>query len=205
MNKDASKLLLTAGLFGLMATALGYMVFDKIKQSDAKNSAIMALSTEIATLKKKADRAEAETKRLQELKAAVKEYVKILPAREVATDAQVIKMCEDYKNRSGISIDTFLRQRVQAASPSKNRRGGAAPADKAKGKKKGSDFEKVILGFKISGNFEQFVKFLNFIERHESFLQVTSFALTPMSNLETSAKLAVDLQISTFRYNAPVK
>ena len=56
---------------------------------------------------------------------------------------------------------------------------------------------------KITGDFQQFVKFLNFIERHESFLQVTSFALSPLGDLEKADTLAADIQISTFRYNAP--
>lgn len=196
MSKEIKSVLMTAGVFLLVASVLGWFVYDNSVRVEELTATNQGLETEIKKFKDRAAERESMEKKLVQLQNAVKEYVKILPNPEIATEEQIIKTFSDYSRRANIRIDEILRQ---SKRPQRARRGAKRP--------KKTDFEEKKVQFRIKGQFDEFVRFLNFIERDESFLQVRSFSLTAAppeqkEKLTRRRELNVLLTVSTFRYNA---
>ena len=86
--------------------------------------------------------------------------------------------------------------------------GGLAAICAAKKKGKGGGFREIDVSLRANGTFEQFLRFLNSLERHESFVRVNSFTCTPPGRAEVDDEgqetwpLRIALNISTFRYDS---
>ena len=92
-------------------------------------------------------------------------------------------MFSDYQNRAKLDVLEILAQ----------------PPRRSKG------FLERSVRFRVAGSFRQFVLFLNLLERHENFLQVRSFRLSPAGDMvgadgKPDIKLTASLAVATFQY-----
>lgn len=192
MGKETKGVILIALVFFLVAAFMGYLVYEKrvdLEETVLNNNRLRA---DIAKLKERAEQRDKLVRKLEELQKAVKEYVKILPSAEIATPEKLQKVFYDYAQRTGVDINELeVGQQKTRAAP---RRGRGR-------KRKPDPFDKIEVRFQIQAGFQQFVKFLNLIEKHENFLQVTFFNLEEIKNDDGPARLQVNLTVSTFRYN----
>lgn len=193
MGKETKGVVLIALVFFLVAAFTGYLVYEKRNELEETSLNNNRLRQDITKLKERAEQRDKLVRKLEELQKAVKEYVKILPSAEIATPEKLQKVFYDYAQRTGVDINELeVGQQKTRAAP---RRGRNAK------RKKPDPFDKIEVRFQIQAEFEQFVKFLNLIEKHENFLQVTFFNLQELKAEEGPARLQVNLTVSTFRYN----
>jgi len=182
MPKELKTLIMVGVAFFLVAAGLGYFVYDTQLKVDLMTAANTSLETEITTLKAKAGRRETVQAELNALLVNLKEYVKILPSPEIATEEEIIRVFSDYQKRAKLEVLEILAQ----------------PPRRTKG------FLERSVRFRITGTFKQFVTFLNLIERHENFLQVRSFRISPGGEIvgpdgKADIKLNVNLAVATFQ------
>lgn len=193
MSKDLRNTLIAAAVFLILALVSGYYVYDKYNELEVVSGENQTLEKQIKDLKEVASDKVLETlqKQLKELEINLKEYVKILPSGDVATDENLIRTVSGYVAQAGVGLDNYTTGR-----------GGSKP-----------DFEEITVTLRMKGTFENFVTFCNLLERHESFLRVNSFSLTPTgpASLATATPgsnvmvrdvipLGISVEVSTFRY-----
>lgn len=194
MSKDLRNTLLAAAFFLLVSVGLGYWVYGKKCDLDDLKAQNAQLQADIDKLQQEASQKVIEglQKQLSELNLNFKEYVQILPSEDVATIGNLHKLLQKYMTDAQITYDSYT---MRAA-------GGTA------------DFQEIGINIKGSGTFEQFVNFLNMLERHTTFLRVNSFNVRVDSShikLATGGQgqfggkdeipLTISsLDVSTFRY-----
>lgn len=197
MNKEMKNILMVAGVFLGIAAFLGYLVYSKNESLKAMKATNASLVAEITGYKTKYKQKEEKEKTLQQLENAVKEYVKILPDPLIATEEEIIRVFSDKAKRANVDMLKY-----EATAGGKTRRGRT----RRRGlKQKKKDFEELTVKFDIQGSLSNFVRFLGYIERHESFLQVQSFGVSPIKSVEDSEVgnlINGSVFVSTFRYNA---
>ncbi len=206
MGKE-TKSVVIAGVFSLLAV-LGtlWYVNEQSKKVDERTAAIAELQTQIDALQKEASERDALQEELANLRANLSQYVKILPSPEVATEERLLELVHEKCERSQFELKRY----TQKAEPKRK-----APPKKGRGKKSAKDsspggFKEIGLVLQAEGTYEQFLRFLNSLERHESFLRVNSFtcqAAAPTGRAdgpptEQALQLAITLDVSTFRYDA---
>jgi Tfp pilus assembly protein PilO len=193
VSKDLRNTLLAAAFFLLVAVGLGYWVYGKKTDLDDLKAQNAQLQSEIDKLQQEASQKVIEglQKQLSELNVNFKEYVQILPSEDVATIGNLNKLLQKYMTDSQITYESYSMR----LSP------GTA------------DFQEIGIAIRGSGTFEQFVNFLNMLERHTTFLRVNTFncavdagkiKVVSTNQGQFGGKdeipLTISVDVSTFRY-----
>lgn len=195
MSKEMRTVGIFAGIFAVLAMVAGYFVNDTMTQVDQKKTEIEALNGEIASLDKEAKQHDALVEELDSLRQNFAQYVKILPSPEVATQERLMELLQEKSERAQFTASRFTLK--EAADKAAKGRGGG-----------GGGFLEIDVTLSAEATYEQFLRFLNSLERHESFLRVNSFSCSAASRAVVDAEgretwpLTIALNISTFRYES---
>lgn len=189
MSKDLRNTLIAAALFIAIACGLGYKVSDTSSDLEQVTKDNQALEDEIKQNNDYIKRAPKLQQQLNELNANFRDYVKILPSAEVATEEKLLRTVQGYAEGAQVRMEELTTR--QAAG----KKGGG----------KMGEFEEVSVDFRITCDFDSFVRFLNLLERHEQFMKVNSFSVTPsptprIVDGKEVIDLAVNIQVSTYKY-----
>ncbi|MCO5170756.1 MAG: type 4a pilus biogenesis protein PilO [Planctomycetes bacterium] len=194
MTKETKATAIAAGIVALISAGFVYVISNELDAKAAKEAEKAQLEGEIDGLERKVATIDALTQELDNLKANFSQYIKILPSPEIATHERLMDLVQEKSSRTGFQIKKFdFRQQP----------GVGAAARRAK-----TAFQEVEISMNAEGTFEQFLRFLNSLERHESFVRVNSFTCTAPSTPVTddqgkvSYPLTIALNISTFRYDS---
>ena len=101
------------------------------------------------------------------------------------------------------------RTQFQLANYGVKKQGGGRKKRKKKGASSG--FREIGVSLKAGGTYEQFLRFLNSLERHESFVRVNNFTCSPprVATVDDEGQetwpLKISLNVSTFRYDSGKK
>ncbi|MCW8137861.1 MAG: type 4a pilus biogenesis protein PilO [Planctomycetota bacterium] len=195
MTKETKATAIAAGIVALISLGFGYVINDELDTKAVREAEKATLEGEIDVLEKKVATIDALTQELDNLKANFSQYIKILPSPEIATHERLMDLVQEKSGRTSFQIEKFdFRQQAG---------GAAAAARRAK-----TAFQEVEISLNAKGTFEQFLRFLNSLERHESFVRVNSFTCTAPTTPATDDQgkviypLTVALNISTFRYDS---
>ena len=185
MSKDLRNTLIAIAVFIALAAGAGYLASDTKDQLDAKAKENEGLQGEIDGFKTKIKEGPELKRQLDELNQNFKDYVKILPPAELATEEKLQKVVQTYCDAAQVSLQQIMI---------------AKDKPEAKG-----EFAEVSVGFTVKAGFEQTVKFMNLLEQHEPFLKINSFSLNPTGGLKViDGKEQIDLQVrievSTYKY-----
>jgi hypothetical protein len=197
MTKETKTTAIAAGLVGAISVVFLVFVNGSLNERTVKEGEQKKLEGEIDTLQKKVNTHDTLAAELENLKVNFAQYIKILPSPEIATHENLMTLIQDKAERSEFKVTNFVLK------PKGEKRGGgkgAATAPKAA-------FEEIEITMNGEGTFEQLLRFLNSLERHESFIRVNSFNTSNASDeavLDEEGKetwpLKIALNISTFRF-----
>lgn len=195
------KELKTVGIFALIFLVLAivalFFVNNTMDQVAEKEQKILDLEGEIAKNEKIAAKEEGLEKELKNLQENLRHYVTILPSPEVATQEELMRLVQQNCERAQFDLGSY------SVREAKKRGGGG----KKKKKKKKGGFAEISVSLNARGTYEQFLRFLNALERHETFLRVNSFSCSAPSEAVKDDEgndtwpLQISLQVSTFRYD----
>jgi len=190
MNKEMRTTAITAALIIIGAVVLGYFINETLTEIDAVTAANTELEGQISTLEAKVATRPALEQELATLKENFAQYIKILPSPEIATPERLLELVQEKCERSQFQLKSF---NFRPLADQKRARGG---------------FREIDITLNAEGTYEQFLRFLNGLERHESFVRVNSFTCTVGTAAKKDAEgkdlwpLTVALNISTFRFDA---
>jgi Tfp pilus assembly protein PilO len=187
MSREAKSAAIVAACFAVLAAIALYFINEAQTELENLNAQVEALNASIADLQKKVDRRPALEKELEKIQDNLAEYIKILPSAQVATPERLQELVQEKLDRASVQITQYVQRKPRARGKKKSR----------------SAFQEVDLTLQAKGSFDNFVNFLNSLERHETFLRVNSFTCTPKggpSSVEENPELTVTLNVSTFRY-----
>ena len=203
MNKETQVVLITGLVFVVMTGIALYYVNGRIEMRKAREGEIAQIKQEIAKAEAVIAKKEELEKELESLERNLSHYITILPSPEVATKESLMRLVQEKCERSQFVLERFVLDKA-AGAPARGR-GRAAPKKKGGG----GGFQEIALTLDANGTYEQFLRFLNSLERHESFLRVNTFRCQadpkPKINEEdgtVSWPLTISLNLSTFRYEA---
>lgn len=194
MTKEIKTVLIFGLIFAVLAGGAFYFVNETKAKVEAKEAEIAALKQEIATLAKEAALEEGLIEQLESLKVNFAQYVKILPSPEVATEERLMTMLQEKCERAQFGLGDYSVKKDRKKSKKRSGKGGG--------------FKEIDVTLRAKGTFEQFLRFLNSLERHESFLRVNSFTCTAPAKPKIDDEgietwpLDISLNISTFRYDS---
>lgn len=194
MTKEAKTTAIAASLVGIISLGFVVMVKGELDKKDEQEKAAAALDADIKKLEAKVATKESLDQELENLKTNFGQYVKILPSPEIATQERMMELVQDKSERANFPVKSFVEKQQKAAIGKK----GAVK----------SAFREIEITLNAEGTFEQFLRFLNSLERHESFIRINSFNCTAatQSKVDEEGKtvwpLNVQLNISTFRFDA---
>lgn len=193
MSKDLRNTLIAVALFVALAGVMIYFVTETKAEIDDLDQKNEALQTQIDANNKVIETGPAKRRQLEELQTNFRDYVKILPTAEVATEEKLLKVIQGYCDTSQVQLLEVIQR------PGKAGGGGKA-----------GDFQEVGVNFRIGADFDSFVRFLNLLEQHEQFLKVNSFAVNPKGQPRVvEGKDVIDLnvtiEITTYKYIPPKK
>lgn len=201
MNKETQVVLITGLVFVVMTGIALYYVNGRIEARKAREQDIATIKQDIAKAESIIAKKEELEKELDSLERNLSHYITILPSPEVATKESLMRLVQEKCERSQFVLERFV---LGGGSSAVRGRGGAGAA-----KKGGGGFQEIGLTLDANGTYEQFLRFLNSLERHESFLRVNTFRCEadpkPKVNEEdgtVSRPLTISLNLSTFRYEA---
>lgn len=189
MTKETKTTAVAAALIAAISLVFVYFVSNSLDEKALKEGEKAQLEQDIDGLTKKVALIEPLTIELDNLKANFAQYIKILPSPEIATQERLMELVEEKCERADFTVARF------DVKPSL-------------GAKK-SAFQEIEITLTAKGTFEQFLRFVNSLERHESFVRVNSFNCTaPQASVPDPADpakqiwpLQVSLNISTFRFD----
>lgn len=192
MTRETKATAIAAGLVAVISMGFGYVISDSLDTKTAKEAESAQLDSDIQSLEQKVAKTESLTQELENLKANFAQYIKILPSPEIATQQRLMELVQDKSSKTTFGLERFDLKKELA--------GAAARRSK-------TAFQEVEIALVAKGTFEQFLKFLNSLERHESFVRVNSFTCTASQAVGpgadvTNPPLTVALNISTFRYDS---
>jgi Tfp pilus assembly protein PilO len=190
----------TVGIFALiflvLAVVAGFFVNNTMDEVSQRTAAIDDLNNKILKAEKVAGKEESLEKELANLQENLKHYVQILPSPEVATEEELMKLVQQNCERAQFDLGSYRVKEGKKKSSGKTRR-----------KKNAGGFAEIAVTIAAKGTYEQFLRFLNALERHETFLRVNSFtcdapkvALVDADGNETWP-LRITINVSTFRYD----
>ncbi len=199
MSKEIRSAIIVGAVFAVCALVAFYFVFDTSGQLEERQAELAALDEELTALDTKGKELPALQEQLASVKANLSQYIKILPSPDVATDEELVRLVQEKSARAQFQIAQIT---VELKTKKAKTRARGKPAASA------GAFEEIGLNISGEGTFDQFLRFLNALERHESFLRVNTFSITAPSSPEVDAEgretwpLRVQLQVSTYRYKA---
>jgi len=185
MSKELRNIIIAAGLSLIFALITGYFVYDTGNSLAQQNTDNAALEEDIKTLQTKAADLKGLNDQLAKLTENFNQYIKILPTAEVATDERLRTTVQGWCNQAQIEWDDLTVEKPRPA---------------------GNGFVEVAVSIHSNGSFDQFLKFLNLLERHEQFFKVNSFSLSPTGSPKFGADgkqvidMGLSMSISTFTY-----
>jgi Tfp pilus assembly protein PilO len=184
MSKDLRNTLIAIVVFIALAAGAGYLASDTKDQLEAKIHENEALQGEIDGFKKKIAEGPELKRQLDELNQNFKDYVKILPPAELATEEKLIRIVQSYCEAAQVSLSEIMINPPRMS---------------------GSEFEEVSVSFRLSSGFEQVVKFMNLLEQHEPFLKINSFSLNPAGAIKVvdgkeQIGLGIAIEVTTYKY-----
>lgn len=123
--------------------------------------------------------------------------MRILPLPEVATEERLMDLVQDKLEQA-----QFRLMRIELTEP-KAKRGGRR--GKTPVKAKSPAFKEVVVRMTAQGSYDQFLRFLNLLEKHETFVRINSFTCDAgTQTIDDDGKVVVPLNItmdvSTYRY-----
>lgn len=201
MSKEIRNVVITGLVLLLVIVCIVYWAKQQKDAVGQKQAEISALEAQIKQAEKTAaEKADLE-KELKKLEGNLSHYITILPSPEVATKENLMRLVQEKCERSQFRVERYVTKGKAKKSTAKT---------KSKGKKgTGGGFQEIPLTLDATGTFEQYLRFLNSLERHESFLRVNSFNCrapsAPEINVEDGTEiwpLKISLTLSTFRYEA---
>ncbi|MBL4844185.1 MAG: hypothetical protein JKY65_01555 [Planctomycetes bacterium] len=210
MTKEIQMIVVAAVIFVSITGGLAWWGMGLSDEVTSRDGAIAALEVTID----KADAEIAKKPRLETEKEAldkhIARYVTILPPPEVASKQSFLRMVQEKCERSQLNARSIV---FVAPKLKKKKKAKAKAKGKGKGKKKSSGpaFEEVKVNLEAEGTYDEFLRFLNSIERHETFLRVNTFSCrvipfeddaepTKDDNDNIVWNLEIRLQVSTFTY-----
>jgi Tfp pilus assembly protein PilO len=189
MSKELRNILIAAGLsliFALIASYVDYDTNNDLQDVLAKNTQLEAdIKAAVDKVQDPLTGIKPLQDQLRNLNENFNNYIKILPTAEVATEERLRKTVQSWCDQSQIDWSTLTVEKPKAA---------------------GNGFLDVGVQFTTTGSFDQFLKFLNLLERHEQFFKVNSFSLSPMGTPKVLAdgkqiiELQINVSVSTFTY-----
>jgi len=187
-NKEVKQAVLFFAVCLLGAMVAYYFVYTKQEDKARLEGEIATVDQSIADLRAYVDRREALENRLRNIKESLSQFITILPSPLVATEERLYELIAEKTKRAQFKIDD-----IQII----NRKG--------RGSKKGPAFKELSVKVQAEATYEQFLKFLNSLEAHETFLAVKDFSVTPSTLDEEVAEnaplpLKISLSVSTYRY-----
>ncbi len=192
MNKEMRTTAITAVLIVIGALVLGYFVNETLTEIESVTASNAELQGQIDVLKAKVDTMPTLQVELENLKTNFAQYIKILPSPEIATPERLLELVQEKCERSAFQLKNF-NFKQGAKEVKAGARGG---------------FQEIDITLAAEGSYEQFLRFLNGLERHESFVRVNNFTCTVASTAKKDAEgkdtwpLTVALNISTFRFDS---
>src|SRR5271170_2909319 len=190
MSKDLRNTLIAVALFVALAGVMAYFVSDTQDQLNDVTKANGDLETQIREHNNYIANAPKLQRQLKELDDNFRDYVKILPSAEVATQQKLMKVVQAYADAAQIRIDELGEK--------------GSTAKKGGGSKLG-EFEEVTVSFRIDADFDAFIRFLNLLERHEQFMKVNAFSINPSPKPrivegKEILDLAITIEAATYKY-----
>lgn len=190
MTRETKATAIAAGLVAVISMGFVYVISDSLDTKTAKEGEKAQLETDISGLEQKVAKTEALTQELENLKANFAQYIKILPSPEIATQQRLMELVNDKSVKTAFGLERFDLKKDSAAASARRTK---------------TAFQEVEIALTAKGTFEQFLKFLNSLERHESFVRVNSFTCTASQGTDgdgLNPPLTIALNISTFRYDS---
>ncbi len=189
MTKETKTTAVAGALIGAIALVFVYFISNSLDEKALKEGEKATLEGEIAALTAKVALIEPLTLELDNLKANFAQYIKILPSPEIATQERLMELVEEKCERADFEVSRFDVKRDVSA--------------------KKSAFQEIEITLAAKGTFDQVLRFMNSLERHESFVRVNSFNCTaPATSSPDPADpsrqiwpLTISLNISTFRFD----
>lgn len=195
MTKEVQMIVVAAVIFALITGGLGWWGYGLSEDVAAQEATLLQLNTQIATAQKEIDKKKSLEAEQQALDKHLARYVTILPPPELASSEWFLRVVQEKCERSQMVPKSV---KFNEDKPDPRAKAGA---------KAGPAFEEIKVDMVATGTYDQFLRFLNSIERHETFLRVNTFdcrladpEATPDEEGNLVWKLEIRLQISTFRY-----
>ena len=202
MTKEVQMIVVAAVIFVLITGGLAWWGMGLSDEVTAKEVAIAALDQSI----KKAEDEIAKKPKLElekeKLDKHIARYVTILPPPEVASKQSFLRMVQEKCELSQLTATSIVFVAPKALPKAAVGKGGPA-------------FEEVKVNLEAEGTYQEFLRFLNSVERHETFLRVNTFncRVIPfdaekgptVEQEEIVWKLNIRLQVSTFTYKTTTK
>jgi Tfp pilus assembly protein PilO len=194
MTKDTKTTAIAAALVGVISLGFVVLVKNEYDKKGEQETKAAGFEAEIKKLETKVATKDTLEQELENLKTNFGQYVKILPSPEIATQERLMELVQDKSERADFDVKSFIQKDPKGVGGKK----GAAK----------SAFREIEITLTAEGTFEQFLRFLNSLERHESFIRVNSFTCNALttSTVDEEGKvvwpLNVQLNISTFRFDA---
>ena len=214
MTKELQMIVVAALIFVGITGGLGYWGMTISDDVAAKNTELDGIEASI----KKNDKIIAKRKDLEiekdKLDKHLSRYVTILPPPEVATPQTFLRLVQEKVERSQLSLQSivFVEEKAKKGKAKRKPKGKGKASSK---KKAGPAFEELRVNLEAQGSYDEYLRFLNSLERHETFLRVNSFTCAIDEDAMQDAfesgqvggedgqivwKLRIEMQVSTFTY-----
>jgi hypothetical protein len=181
VTEDVRQLLAAIAAASFLAGGSAFIAWDTRCEVDAVSAANHSLDDEVAGLQREIAQGPELAARLDACNASFKDYVKILPSPEVATEEKLLRTVSVYCDLAQIRMSEVLCGAAQQRTAAH-----------------GGDFQEVGVSFRIASDYDAFVRFLNLLERHESFIKVNAFSVTPAA--QRSLELDASIELTTYTY-----
>jgi Tfp pilus assembly protein PilO len=183
MGSKNEKFILLAVLVGsvLIAVASGVTIYFVAKDTGVLRSANDGLHTRIATAKSKLNKLNDMRVEREKAQARLVASESILPSqKEIET---LVDNLSEFAKQSGVTI--------VKAEPVRQSAYGAPIATTQR-------FDEADFNLNLTGNYFQFVEFLNYLENYKRFIRVDTFNIASAKN-KTDGN-SINLEFATFTY-----
>jgi len=183
MGPKNEKVMLLAVLVGsvLIAVASGVTIYFVAKDTSELKAANDALHTRIATAKNKLNQLNDMRVEREKAQARLVASESILPSqKEIET---LVDNLSEFAKQSGVTI--------VKAEPVRQSAYGAPIATSQR-------FDEADFNLDLTGNYFQFVEFLNYLENYKRFIRVDSFSVAAGRNNSEGNSMSLDF--ATFTY-----
>jgi len=205
MTKELQMIVVAAVIFVLITGGLAYWTMTISDEVAIKDGEIAAIQGKIEAAKKEIAKKPGLEAEKEALDKHIARYVTILPPPEVASKQSFLRMVQEKCERSQLNAKSIVfvePKAVRGGAKKKKKKGAVAPG-----------FNEVKVDIEAVSTYDEFLRFLNSVERHETFLRVNTFScrVIPFDEDEGPRegddgeivwKLDIRLQVSTFTYQA---